>query len=395
MTDARVDTPPAVTWGTAPVHDRPTRITFAQLAAWAWFLYAFSATQALLRDDQGTSRSIASLHGTAMAVGGLVGALLAPRIIARWGRGVVLRVCGLAVAALVLVYTAPGAPVSITLTGVMLLSAAGTALMVAMNAFILAHQGPAGPAALTTGNAFAAAAGVLAPLAVGAAAATALGWRAGVWVVILGLVGVEIWRGRRTAEFDSRGTTTHADAHGRFDSSVYWSLAVIMLLLPAEFCTMFWGADLLRERCGFGPAAAAASLGAVTVGMLLGRIAGGRLAVRVAPDRLLAASIVIALAAFALAWSTTWAPSVLFGLFVVGIGLSVQWPLGIARVVRASGGLADRASAASSIAANIAMGVAPFALGVLADTIGFHLAFLLVPAVLVAALVLVLARPVR
>ena len=47
------------------VRDRPTWIAYVQLAFWAWFLYAFGATQALLRDEQGTTRAIASLHGTA------------------------------------------------------------------------------------------------------------------------------------------------------------------------------------------------------------------------------------------------------------------------------------------------------------------------------------------
>ncbi len=378
-----------------PVRDRTTWQAYAQLAFWAWFLYAFGATQALLRDEQGTTRAVASLHGTAMALGGLAGALLTARAVARWGRGVVLRASSIAVVASVLVYTAPGADLAVSITGVALTTFFGTFLIIAVNAFILDHQGRAGPAALTEANALASFAGLVAPLAVGLGAATFLGWRAGVWVLVVGLVAVEVWRGRHVHEFGTRGLARHEAEGGRFRSPVYWSLGVIMCFLAAEFCMTYWGADLLRERCGFGPAAAAASLAAITGGMLIGRLVGARLAQRVPADRLLQGSILLSLACFAVAWAFTLWPVVLLGLVGTGVGLSVQWPLGVSRVVRASGGMTDRASAAASVAGSLSMAVAPFALGVLSDTIGFHQAFLLVPVFLLVALGILTARPVH
>jgi predicted MFS family arabinose efflux permease len=378
-----------------PRRDHATLVTYVQLAFWAWFLYAFGATQALLRDEQGTSRAVASLHGTAMALGGLVGALLAARVIARWGRGAVLRASGLAVAGLVVLYTAPGAPFAVTILGIALVSLAGTMLMISINAFILDHQGSGGPAALTEANALASLAGLLAPLAVGLGAAGVLGWRAGVWVMVIGLVGVELWRGRRLTVYGTRGLARQEATGGPFGAPVYWSLAILMCFLAAEFCMTYWGADLLRERCGFGPAAAAASLAAITGGMLVGRVGGARLAEHVPAERLLGGSIALSLAGFALAWAFAWWPVVLTGLFATGIGLSVQWPLGVARIVRASGHLTDRASAAASVAGNIAMALAPFALGLLSDTVGFHQAFLLVPGFLVVAWVVLWRRPVH
>jgi hypothetical protein len=35
---------------THPVRDRPTWLVYLQLSSWAWFLYAFGATQALLAE---------------------------------------------------------------------------------------------------------------------------------------------------------------------------------------------------------------------------------------------------------------------------------------------------------------------------------------------------------
>lgn len=377
-----------------PHRDRPTWIAYVQLAFWACFLYGFGATQALLRDEQGTTRSVAALHGTALALGGLLGAILTARVVARWGRGAVMRVSALVAAAGILVYTWPGAVPAVSMAGAGVCALFGTFLLITINAFLLDYQGPAGPAALTEANALAAFAGLVGPLAIGIGAATVLGWRWGVWIIVLALLAVEVWRGRGVAVFGTRGLAQHEREGGRFRAPVYWSLAMIMCFLATEFSLTFWGADLLRERCGFGPAAAAASLAAVTGGMLAGRLVGARLAESLPIDTVLKLSIVVALGSFVLAWAFTAWVVVLLGLFLTGSGIGVHWPLGVARVVRASGGMTDRASAAASIAGSISMALAPLALGTLSDAIGFHEAFLLLPVFLVGALVIIMVRPV-
>jgi fucose permease len=377
-----------------PVRDRPTWIAYAQLSFWAWFLYAFGATQALLRDEQGTTKTVAAFHGTALAIGGLIAGLLTATVIEHRGRGWVLRMAGLTTAGALIVYTWPGAALPVSLTGAFLASFLGTFLIISINAFLLDHQRLAGPAALTEANALASCAGLLAPLAVGLGAATVLGWRSGVLVVVVALVVIEIWRGGSTADFGTRGLAAHEDAPTRLPRRIAWSLGVVMCTLGIEFCLTFWGADLLRERCGFGPAAAAASIAAITGGMLVGRLIGARLAQRMSTELMLRISMVIALVAFLVAWTSTIGAVVLAGLTVTGIGIGVHWPLSVSRVVRHSGGMTDRAAAAASIAGSVAMAIAPITLGALADAIGFHLAFLLVPALLVLALLLLVLRPV-
>jgi len=95
------------------------------------------------------------------------------------------------------------------------------------------------------------------------------------------------------------------------------------------------------------------------------------------------------------AWVSTNPWPILASLFVVGLGISVHWPIGVSRAVASSGGLIDRASGLSSVAAGAAGGIAPFILGALSDSIGFHSAFLIVPVLLATALVLILAKPVK
>ena len=383
----------AVRLETTPVRDRPTWIAYAQMCCYAWFVYSFGATLALLRDEQGTSRSVSSLHGSLMAIGGLVGGLLTARAIDRWGRGRVLRIATIATAFGILVYTTPGG-LSVTLSGIFFAGFAGAFLLISVNAFLLDHQGPAGPPALTEANALSSLAGLIGPLVVGIGAATVFGWRIGMWAVVVGLLVTEVLRGRNISVFGSAGGVVRHHDGRHLPRRVYWTLAALMCFLATEFSLTFWGADLLRERCNFGPAAAASSLATVTGGMLFGRIFGSRLALRYNTESILKWSIGVALLGFALAWGFTLWPVVLGGMFVTGVGIGVHWPLGVARAVRASGGLTDHASAAASVAGSLAIAVAPFALGALSDLIGFHEAFLLVPAFLLVALGLIFLRPV-
>lgn len=376
------------------VHDRPTWITFVQLAFWAWFLYGFGATNALLRDEQGTSSTVAGFHSTALAVGGLLAAYLTTPAIDRWGRGRVLRTSALMTCAAILIYTMPSGALPVTLAGAALASFFGTFMIIGINAFLLDYQGLAGPTALTEANALASLAGLVAPLAIGLGAATFLGWRAGMWIVVVGLLVIEFLRGRTLDTYGTKGLAAHEDAPGHLPRRVFWSLGMLMCLIASEFCMTFWGADLLRERCGFGPAAAAASLATITGGMFIGRAGGSRLAQSMATEQLLKISVVFSLGAFALAWAFTWWPVVLLGLFLIGVGLGVHWPLGVARAVRASGGMTDRATATASMSASAAMATAPIFLGVVSDALGFHVAFLLVPVLLLAALTILVIRPV-
>jgi predicted MFS family arabinose efflux permease len=382
------------------VLDRITWITYVQVSLFAFFLYGFGATQALLRDEQGTSRTVASLHATVFAVANVATGLLISRLIQRWGRGLVIRYAVIVMSIGIAVYTAPFG-LTASLIGTALVACGGVSLIATANAFILDYQGSAGPAALTQANALAALFGFVVPLVIGITTAVALGWRTGLWALIIALVVAEIFRSRHehTPSIE-RAETPNVTQPVRAEKiqmprRFWWSLTVVALLLATEFTLTLWSADLLRERAGLGPAAAAASLAAVTGGMFLGRLYGSRLAQTWSVDRLLTSSILLALVAFAVAWVSTNPWPILASLFVVGLGISVHWPIGVSRAVASSGGLIDRASGLSSVAAGAAGGIAPFILGALSDSIGFHSAFLIVPVLLATALVLILAKPVK
>ena len=66
--------------------DRLTWSIYSYLGLWGWFLYSFGPSVPLIRAEQGTSRAVAGLHGTSLAVGALLAAALTVPVTRRLGR---------------------------------------------------------------------------------------------------------------------------------------------------------------------------------------------------------------------------------------------------------------------------------------------------------------------
>ncbi|GAA3448327.1 hypothetical protein [Dactylosporangium matsuzakiense] len=75
---------------------------------------------------------------------------------------------------------------------------------------------------------------------------------------------------------------------------------------------------------------------------------------------------------------------------LVRVGAGLHYPLGIGLALAHSDGQPDLAAARASFAVGISFGAAPFAPGALADRVGPHPAFLLVPAFVALSAVAVL-----
>lgn len=379
---------------TKPIWDRATRIAYVQLALVAFFLTGFGATQALLRDEQGTTAVVSGFHATVFAVAGIFAALFATRLVNRFGRSRVIFMAILGFAIGLSGYLLPLGP-AVTLPSIGLTSMCSATLLICFSAFLLDHHRAAGPSALTQANALAALSGVIAPLAIGVGAATLLGWRFGIVIVVVMLIFAEVL-GRRPLRRIFDGTRTrddHSTPWRALPRRMWWSVFLVAMFSAVEMTTFIWAADLLRDRGDAAPALAAALVAAVAVGMLLGRVVGARLAQSRAIDGLLTASGLIALAGFVLAWVSEELWVIATGLFVVGVGLALNWPLGIARAVQASGGWSTEATSLASLAGGIALAIVPLTLGALAQVIGIHSAFLLLPALLALALGVLRLRP--
>lgn len=381
-----------------PVRTKPTWVSYLQMGAYGAFVYALGASQILLRDEQQTSRTIAGLHGSAWALGLVIMSLFSASLTLRIGRGRAMRLGSLVLAVGILGYTS-GLPVFVTISSVVIAGLGGALMVTGLSAFLSSQQNAAAPAAISEANALGAIAGLLGAVGVGVGVSLTLGWRPALWVLIAGLLLLEIWRGRSLRTYDVGEATEDNTADSRrlreIPKIFWWSLLVMLPAAGIEYCLALWSADLLREQGGFGSAAASTSLGVLVAGLIIGRVAGSRLAERFNPETLIIVAFGVSAVAFLVVWATTIPWLMLLFLFITGCGVALHWPLAIARTMRSAPGFVDRASGLGLFAAGIGVMVAPFALGALADGFGLRTAFLIVPALSVLGVVLVWTRPVR
>ncbi|MEU4478565.1 MFS transporter [Micromonospora sp. NPDC023966] len=389
--------------------DRTTWLTYAQLGLWGFFLYGFGPVVPLLRDEQGTSAAVAGLHSTGIAVGALAGGALFAPAARRLGRGpaIWLGLAGLAagVAALGLLRPLPA-----TIAAVAVVATFGMMVISGVNVVLTAHHGRAAPAALSEANAACAGMGILAPLVIGATVDAGLGWRPmmAVEVGLITLVALaavtfrvrlpraapataaaaavrpilDTYRSSRTETVQDLGRRTVLPR-------AYWIAWVLMAVTGSiEVCLSLWTADVLRTHAGLSAGGASAAVAAIVCGMFAGRLAGGRLALRWPPVPLLLAALTVSLAGFALFWSASVGWLAVTGLVVLGLGNALHYPLAISIALTVAGRAADKAAGWSSYSVGVGFGIAPVALGWVADGVGPHLAFLLLPAFIAAALLL-------
>jgi fucose permease len=357
-----------------PVRDRTTLIAYAQLGLLGWFVYAFGASLTLLRDDEGLTRTAASVLSISLAVGGTLGSFMAAPVVRRWGRGVMLRAGAVFVAAGCLLYISDG-PLVIVALGPFIGSLGASFCAVGVSAYLEARQGAAADASLAEANLVASTASLIGILAVGIGATTLLGWRLGLVLLVVVVIVLELIRGRALQPFNV-GTEMESRADApRLPGLVWWAVITLILLTSVEITLLQWGPDLLRDRGGLEAGAASTTIAAIVVGMIIGRLVGSRLVERLSSELVFGGSILFAAAAFTYTWVVTGAIPLIIGLVLIGIGIGMHFPLGIGRAMRASAGQPDRAAGWTSAGIGIMSGLAPFALAALADSWGVHEAF--------------------
>ncbi|MCT9935282.1 MFS transporter [Planotetraspora sp. A-T 1434] len=371
--------------------DRPTWLIYLQLATFATYLYGLSAALPTLRAELGLSQAVAGLHGTAMAAGGIASGLILSVLTARFGRRVTVW-AGLAGMDAGILIVALGHSLPLTLLGYTLAGGCSSIALYAAMAVLSDHHGPAGAAALSEANAVGVTAGIATSYAFSLLAGSALGWRSALYVPILATALLALTMGRVWVPAIAPPPRAAGEGHdgaagGRVNTVPYGRRfhvagAVLLCCVGLEFSYNLWGAELFAQQTGLTAAAAAKGLTAMLAGMAAGRFGGARLALRFAPSTVLLGGLTVALAGWALFWTSGSQPAGYAGLALSGLGISVLFPLALARIIDASGGRPDQASAIASIWAGVGAGTAPFALGALGDGFGTHTAFLLAPALI-------------
>lgn len=378
-----------------PVRDRRTFLSYAQMGMFGWFLYTLGPSMAFLRDETGMSRTISSLYPVVAAVGGIIAGLLVASIVRRFGRGWLLRGGSISLAIGITLFIS-GGPFAVTIAGPFFSAVAGAGCVVGVSAFLSSQQRAAGDAAITEANTVAAGFGILGPLALGAAATWLGGWRFSLLLLVISLIVLEIVRGRDLSAYRIDDVVRDdADGHRPpLPTLTWWAMLTLMFTSAIEMAYIFWATDLLATRSSWETAAAAAGLSALLLGLFIGRAGGSWLVERLDAERTLLFALIVLAAGFVLTWVWPIPWVILIGLFVVGAGISVQFPLGMARVMRASSGQSDKAAGVASSGVGVAGALVPFGLAVLADSIGVHLAFLAVPVLIAISILLLRAKPV-
>lgn len=374
--------------------DRLTWLIYSQLGAYGFFLFAFGAGQPLLQAEQGTSGLVAGLHGTALAVGAMLAGIATPRAAHRFGamHGARLALVIFAAGVATIVF-AP--PVWLTLPGA-LITGFGGSLSINLQTPLLInhHPGPSGEQAFSEGNGGGAVLGAISVLIVGFLANQGLSWRWGMLISIAIVLFARLYlaRGIKDEHIPDEG----GHQRGKLPRAYWIGWIGLVAMIGSEFSVSFWAAALIQQRTDIQLGSSTSIVMVFSGGIGLGRIFGTKLTRRYFTDHVLFAVIAITAAGFMLFWSSRTPILSLIGLFVVGTGIALQYPLGVVRLMAQARGLEELAVGKIGLGAGLAIATAPLLLRTLADTFGVIGAYLLVPVLLsIAVLCLVLAPTPR
>lgn len=372
--------------------DRPTRYAYLAMFAYVWGLYGMGPALLIIRHDSGMSRTVASLHSTATAIGFLIIGAIGPRITARFGRINAVRLGTLGIGSGIALVAFGGTPL-LSIPGAMCIGLGGSLALNGLNAFLVLHHGERGAGIIGEGAGVSMLAGLLSPLALGAFIGWGIDWRISMLFAVVVLVIADRTRGD-DAVF-AVGYRVPSAGSGSLPSAYWWAWTAAALCIGVEFSFVMWAGDVLRSQSDASTSLAAASLTAVAAGMATGRFLIAPMLHRIGVEHLFRASLTLPLVAWLPMWLGSSSTVILLAMVTIGVGLGFHYPLSLARMVAASGGHADLANARSSLASGIAIAIAPLALGALADAVGLHSAFIAVPAMLATALVIALMRPIH
>ena len=368
--------------------DRVTVTFYSVFAVWGWLLYSFNPSVPLLADDLGISDAQAGLHGTAMAVGAILAAFITPRLVRGRGRRPALvasaTIITVGVVALVLAPT-----LAWSLTAIFVLALGGNAAISASQPGLAIRHGRKSSAVLTEANGVGSAVGLVGPLAVGACVAVGWGWRPAVLLTaVLALVclvmvsRVPVGGAMTPAHAEVAPAPVASGAGRRLGAVPAWCfLATLVAAVGVEFATTYWATGLVIQQTGAGAGIAAATTAGLVLGMTVIRFVVGPLSLRITPASLLAGAFVVAIGGWSILWTATTPAIAMVGLVVSGLGYGALYPLSVALLLATAPHRPDATQAKATLAAGVAIGIAPFALGALADQFGTHQAFLLVPVV--------------
>jgi hypothetical protein len=239
-------------------------------------------------------------------------------------------------------------------------------------------------------NAWASVATISAPLAIGGTIAIGLGWMPGMAIPI-GAAAVAVAMTARPLphEVVSRVQEHHAGDGVVPPFAAWWrEITVLTMCIMVEFCFAYFAATYLHDELGLSTAASAAGAAAWGIGMTIGRFV---VSVRPAP-RSIAPSIVLIAIGFVMLWAVGEPAAAIVGIGLAGLGAAPLYPTRITELLARFPASPDQGATRGGIASGIALLSAPALMAGLRAVSDVRTAYLAVPVLLVA--LVILAKPI-
>ena len=371
--------------------DRFFWVVAVQTAVVNFYLGGFGPAQSLLRADQGTSLTIAGLHGTAMGVASIFAGWANPRIAHRYGRSKASWI-GLSIFITGLTLFVISPPVYITLPATFITGFGTSVVINTMLTKMSHHYGKAAEVAIPQANGIASVGFVTGTALIGTIAiAFPDVWRLGL-LLALPVALVLFLVGREKNE-DEHVPDEDGPQGGKLSRSFWIAWIGFVACISSEFATSFWAAALLKDRVGSTAAISTVAIVALGTGMGIGRWYGGLVLKNLKLDTQLLSIIALQFVGFVGFWLSHNMFVSLFCLLAVGMGISMQFALSSIRLIGLSDGRPDLAIGRASLAAGTAIAGAPFLLGILGDSFGISRAYIMVFVLIAVAFVIVKAIP--
>lgn len=372
-----------------------------QRTRFTWLTYLiifyFGVVQAIpgpavpfLREELGLSRTIAGMHSSMFAIGGLIVGFFGDRYadwvgnrIAMWSAGVL--------AAVGLTFFVTGLHPIITLLGTFFLGLGAAQLAMMVTSTQGDEHKEHRAVAITEGTLFSTSGVVIAPILVGQLEAAGFGWRVAVLVSVCYFIalGFVFWR-TPFPESLSKSEPKDGNGNGRLPALFWIYGAVLFMAVAIEWSMMFWTADYLAETVDLSKDLASTLVSAFVGAMLVGRLIGARITPYYKLGRLLLVSIAVIFVGFPLFWLGTAGVIKIVGLCIVGLGVANLFPLLLSACTLSAPTQTNRASARVSVISGSAILIAPQLLGATADATSIQIAYGLILMLAVAAIFVVL-----
>ena len=358
------------------------RRAYVNQSAISYSFYVVGAATAFVALALGLSETQAGLHSSAMAVGMIVTGLAGERLDRRIGvRRAHIGAMGLLVVSLLIVAWAPALPATLAASlGVGL--GAGT-MFGHVNQTLGAGGGVLARVQLTRGALVAKASQLLVPVAIGVGIGVGLDWRFVVVPVLAFLGLLFVW-----TRSDGGGPAVHVDAE-RLPWAYWLPWMLTVSVIAMEFFVVVWGGTLVERQTGVSLADATLTISAFIAGMIAGRAVMSMKAMgRFDPMLVIRTGVVVTFVALLLPWLSNSYELSVVGLAVAGFAIGILYPPAASIALAAVPRQAAAGSSRLTLAAGLAILVAPLVLGVIAHLSDISTAWLILPAVCVAVLAL-------